>query len=131
MIRKNSVVFCIDNTGVKLVKVFQVVGSRHRRKASLGDFVWVVIKVRNLKAKNMQSEKQLWRFRRGSIHRAIVVNVKSWIDRRDLTKIKWYRNAIVLVDKKKVPFGTRILSPISKEIIKKYPALGSISDNVI
>jgi ribosomal protein L14 len=39
MIRKNSVVSVVDNTGVKLVKVFQVVGSRHRRKANLGDFV--------------------------------------------------------------------------------------------
>jgi ribosomal protein L14 len=59
MIRKDSVVYCVDNTGVKLVKVFQVIGSRHRRKANLGDFVLVVIRARNLKAKNMQSEKQL------------------------------------------------------------------------
>jgi len=77
MIRKGSVVYCVDNTGVKLVKVFQVIGSRHRRKANLGDFVLVVIRARNLKAKNMKSEKQLWRFRRGSVHRAIVINVNS------------------------------------------------------
>ena len=59
MIRKGSVVYCVDNTGVKLVKVFQVIGSRHRRKANLGDFVLIIIRARNLKAKNMKSEKQL------------------------------------------------------------------------
>ena len=45
MIRKNSVVSCIDNTGAKLVKVFQVVGSRHRRKANLGYFIWISDKI--------------------------------------------------------------------------------------
>lgn len=59
MIRKNSIAYCIDNTGVKLVMVFQVIGNRHTRKANIGDFVWCVVRARNLKAKNMQNEKQL------------------------------------------------------------------------
>jgi len=77
MLRKNSKVYCKDNTGVKLVKVFQVAGSRHRRKANLGDMVLVVIKARNLKSKNMKNARQLRRFRRGSVHRALIVNVNS------------------------------------------------------
>lgn len=131
MIRKNSVVYCVDNTGVKLVKVFQVIGSRHRRKANLGDFVLVVIRARNLKAKNMQSEKQLWRFRRGSVHRALVVNVNTWYYRPIGIYIRWTQNAIVLVDRHKTPIGSRIYATLTKEFFTKFPALGSICDNVI
>jgi ribosomal protein L14 len=77
MIRHNSVVFCKDNTGVKLVRVFQVVGGKHKRKANIGDRVLVVVQARNLKAKNMKNERQLVRFRRGSVHRALVVNINT------------------------------------------------------
>jgi ribosomal protein L14 len=77
MIRHGSVVYCKDNTGVKLVRVIQVVGGRHKRKANIGDRVLVVIQARNLRAKNLQNERQLLRFRRGSVHRALVVNVKT------------------------------------------------------
>jgi ribosomal protein L14 len=131
MIRKGSVVYCVDNTGVKLVKVFQVIGSRHRRKANLGDFVLIIIRARNLKAKNMKSEKQLWRFRRGSVHRAIVVNVNSWHYRSIGIYIRWTQNAVILVDRKKTPLGSRINATLTKEFLTTFPAIGSICDNIV
>jgi len=131
MIRKNSVVECIDNTGVKLVKVFQVVGSRHRRKANLGDFVWVSIVARNLKAKNMQNEKQLWRFRRGSVHKGIIVQVKSWYKRRNCTYIAWNRNAVILVDRNKIPLGSKVVQGIPIEVINKYPGIGQVCEWIV
>lgn len=131
MIRKNSVVYCIDNTGVKLVKVFQVVGCRHRRKANLGDFVWVSVVARNLKAKNMWNEKQLWRFRRGSVHKAIIVQTRSWYHRRNRTYIRWDRNAAILVDKNKIPLGSKVIQGIPYEVINKYPALGQVCEWIV
>jgi len=131
MLRKGSVVYCVDNTGVKLVKVFQVIGKRHRRKANLGDFVLVIIRARNLKAKNMKSEKQLWRFRRGSVHRAIVINVNSWYYRPIGIYIRWTQNAVVLVDRKKTPLGSRINATLTKEFLTRFPGIGSICDNIV
>jgi len=131
MLRKNSKVYCKDNTGVKLVKVFQVAGSRHRRKANLGDMVLVVVRARNLKANNLKNSRQLWRFRRGSVHRALVVNVSSWYYRSIGIYIRWTENAVVLVDKKKTPLGTKIYAILTKEFMTKYPALGSICHKII
>lgn len=131
MIRKNSVVTCVDNTGVKLVKVFQVVGCRHRRKANIGDFVWVSVVARNLKAKNMQNEKQMWRFRRGAVHKAIIVQTSSWYQRRNRTFICWDRNAVILVDKNKVPLGSRVVQGIPSEVVSLYPTLGQVCEWIV
>jgi large subunit ribosomal protein L14 len=131
MIRKNSVVSCVDNTGVKLVKVFQVVGCRHTRKANLADFVWISVVARNLKSKNMQNDKQLWRFRRGSVHKAIIVQTKNWYERRNKTFIRWDVNAVILVDKKKVPLGTKVVQGIPSEVINLYPAVGQVCEWIV
>jgi len=131
MLRKNSSVYCKDNTGVKLVKIFQVAGSRHRRKANLGDTVLVVVRARNLKAKNLKNARQLRRFRRGSVHRALVVNVNNWFYRSIGIYIRWTENAIILVDKNKTPLGTKIYATLTKEFMDKYPALGSICHSII
>ena len=131
MIRKNSVVTCVDNTGVKLVKVFQVVGCRHRRKVNLCDFVWVSVVARNLKSKNMQNEKQSWRFRRGSVHKAVIVQTRSWYHRRNRTYIRWDVNSVILVDKNKVPLGTKVVQGIPSEAINQYPALGQVCEWIV
>jgi len=44
MIRIGSIVYCIDNTGVVMVKIFQVIGNRVKREATLGSKVLVVVK---------------------------------------------------------------------------------------
>jgi large subunit ribosomal protein L14 len=131
MIRYGSIVHCIDNTGVKLVKVFQILGKRHKRKTNLFDFIWIIVKARNLKAKNLKESRQRWRFRKGSMHRAIVVQTKQNFQRKNKMYISWNRNCVVLVDKYRVPLGTKILQAIPTEITKKYPAIGAICQWVI
>jgi len=131
MVRHGSVIFCRDNTGVKLVRVFNVVGGRHKRKANLGDRVLVAVQARNLKAKNMKNERQLLRFRKGSVHRAIVINIKTWYYRPVGIYIRWSHNAVILVDKYDTPLGSKINATITKEFMWKYPALGSIISNIV
>jgi hypothetical protein len=43
-----------SNIGVKLVEIFQVAGCRHRRKANFCNIMLVIIKARNLRAKNLE-----------------------------------------------------------------------------
>ena len=58
MVMVNSAILCIDNTGVKLVKVIKWLVCRHRRKANLEDFIWILYK---MKMKDL--EKQLLNLR--------------------------------------------------------------------
>ena len=76
----------------------------------------------------MQEERQMKRFRRGSVHRGVVVQTRAVFIRRNRTHIAWDRNAVVLVDKKKVPLGGKIIQGIPIEIVKKYPSIGSICE---
>lgn len=131
MVRNGSVIYCKDNTGVKLVRVIQVVGGRRKRKAKLGDRVLVAVHARNLKAKNLKNERQLIRFRRGSVHRAIVINVKKWYFRPIGIHVRWDHNAVILVDKYDTPLGSKIQAAVIKEFMWRYPALGSIIHEII
>jgi len=79
MIRIGSIVYCIDNTGVVMVKIFQVIGNRVKREATLGSKVLVVVKRINLKSKALKDARKKNKFRRGSVHRAVIVNVKQKI----------------------------------------------------
>lgn len=127
MLQIQSYAYCVDNTGVRLVKVFQVVGASARRQATLGDMVWVVVKaIDTKKGIFLRDEKRKWKFRRGSVHKAVVVQVKQKIRRRDLSYIWFRRNSVVLVNRAGIPLGNRIKTPVPIEVANKYPGIGSI-----
>jgi len=44
MIKMNSYVRCVDNTGVADVKIIQVFGNTNKREAKYGDKVFIVVK---------------------------------------------------------------------------------------
>jgi len=87
MIKMGTYIYCVDNTGVVIVKVFQVIGNRFTRVATLGTKVLVVVKGVNVRAKSLQDEKKKHKFRRGSVHRAVIVQMKKKFRRRDLSYI--------------------------------------------
>jgi len=130
MLRSNSIVSCVDNTGVKFCKVFAIIGRQHRRNVCLLDRVWVVIVARNLNAKNMRTEKNRWRFRRGSCHRGLIISIKVAVKRKNSTYYWNNNNALVLTDRKVIPFGSKILWPVASEVIEKFPSIGTITYNV-
>jgi len=77
MIKMNSYVYCVDNTGVAYAKVFQILGNKYKRVASYGDMVWVIVKSWDRSSGTLEDDKLKKRFRRGSIHRAIIVHTKK------------------------------------------------------
>jgi len=72
-----SIVNCIDNTGVVRVKIIKVFGHSNKRQAKIGDRVSIVISLLNLNTKNMKDLRKRHRFRRGSIHKGVVVQTKQ------------------------------------------------------
>ena len=126
-----SIVNCIDNTGVIRVKIIKVFGHTNKRRAMIGDRVSLVISAINLNTKNMKDQRKRHRFRKGSIHKGIVVQTKQRFFRWNKTWIKFTKNAIVLVDKKNIPFGKKIKGVITLEVANKYPKVASISTRVV
>ena len=57
--------------------------------------------------------------KKGTVHKAIVVRTKYSIHRNDGSKVKFDKNAAVLIDDKGEPIGTRIFGPVTRELRTK------------
>jgi len=80
-----SIVNCIDNTGVVYVKIIKVFGHSNKRVAKIGDRVSLVISSINLNTKSMKDNRRRYRLRRGTIHKGIVVQTKQRFHRLNKT----------------------------------------------
>jgi ribosomal protein L14 len=85
MVRIGSYAYCIDTTGVHLVKIFQVFGASYKRHANLGDVVYVVVRGVDTTAHYLKDDRTKFKFRKGSVHRAIVVHVREKVRRYNRT----------------------------------------------
>lgn len=85
MIYINSHVFCVDNTGVYRVKVISIYGNKRRRVAKIGDMVYVVVKSWDRSSGTLVEDKLKKKYKKGSLHRAIVVHTKKKIRRENYT----------------------------------------------
>lgn len=95
-----------DNTGAKLVQCFKVLGGSHRRYAHIGDVV--VVSVKQSTPKAIAKKK--------SIQKAVIVRTKNTIRRKDGSAIRFDENAVVIIDEKGEPKGTRVFGPIAREL---------------
>jgi len=95
-----------DNTGAKRVECIKVLGGSKRRYAAIGDSIVVSVKdaIPNGKVK------------KGSVQKAIVVRTKYPTYRYDGSSVKFDTNAVVIVDEKGEPIGTRIFGPVTREL---------------
>ncbi|STQ85356.1 50S ribosomal protein L14 [Helicobacter muridarum] len=95
-----------DNSGAKEVMCIKVLGGSHRRYASVGDVIIVSVKkaIPNGKVKKHQ------------VLKAVVVRTKREIHRENGSLVRFDDNAVVLLDAKREPVGTRIFGPVSREI---------------
>jgi len=132
MTRVGTKVRCFDNTGVIAVNIFKKFGGGMVvNKASYADMVYVSVVGLNTKAKNLQEEKQRIRFRKGSIHKAVIIHMAERFKRYDSTSIWFKKDAVVLVDSKGMPLGRKIKTIIPKEVADIYPQIASVALRVI
>ena len=122
MIQVQTELNVADNTGAKIVECIKVLGGSKRRYASIGDNIVVSIKeaIPNGKVK------------KGTVHRAVVVRTKQAIFRNDGSKVKFDKNAAVIIDDKGEPLGTRIFGPVTRELrIKGQTKIISLAPEVL
>jgi len=110
-----------DNTGVKNVFCFQVLGGK-KRYATVGDII-----VASVKEKDAGSN-----LKKGEVVRAVVVRVKKELRRNDGTYIRFDKNSVVLIDKTNNPIGTRIFGPVPRELREKnFTKIVSLAPEVV
>ena len=106
MIYKQTRLKIVDNSGAKIIKVFQLLKYPSSQNYSQsGDLV--LGSIVSYKVNKKVSKKQ--------IYRVLIVTSKKNIHRNNGICIKFDENRGVLVDENK-SLGTRIFGPVSKEI---------------
>lgn len=106
MIQQESIVDVADNSGAKKVMCIKVLGGSKKNIASVGDVVVAVVKDALPNA----------RVKKGQIFKAVLVRVKSNYLRDDGSYITFDKNAVVLIDNKGEPIGTRVFGPVMREL---------------
>ncbi len=97
-----------DNTGAKSARMIRRLG-QNKKTASIGDII-----VANVKESTPDAS-----VKKGSVVRAVVVRTKAPIRRRDGSYLRFDSNAIVILDEKNNPRGTRIFGPVARELRQK------------
>ena len=123
MIQTETLVKITDNAGGTVGKVFKILGSAHKRYASLGEMVIISVKV-------AQPRKAI---KKKDVCQAVVVRTRSAYRRKDGSYIRFDDNAVVILEKgKKDPKAGRIFGPIPRELAEKgFQKIISLAPEVI
>lgn len=137
MIQMQTMVDVADNTGAKVAQVFNVykgssagVGKRRIRNAKIGDIVMVAVKkaLPNSDFTGGSDRKDRSKRRKA---KAVVVRTRMPLRRADGSYVRFDSNAVVLLDEKMEPRGTRIFGPVARELREKFMKIISLAEEVV
>lgn len=122
MIQEETLVTVADNSGAKQAKCFKVLGGTRRRYAHVGDVVVCAVK----------QAIPGGAVKKGDVVKAVVVRTAKERRRRDGTYIRFDENAVVIINEKREPVGTRIFGPVARELRdKKFMKIVSLAPEVV
>ena len=122
MIQQESRVKVADNTGARELLCIRVLGGSSRRYAGVGDVIVGAVKDANPGGS----------VKKGEVVRAVVVRTKKASRRQDGSYIRFDDNACVIIDDNKLPRGTRIFGPVTRELrAKNYMKIISLAPEVL
>jgi large subunit ribosomal protein L14 len=138
MIQMQTMVDVCDNTGAKTAQVFNVykgnsagVGKRRLTRARIGDIVMVAVK-RSLPNSDFSGGSDRKERSKKRKARAVVVRMKSPTRRSDGSYVRFDSNAVVLLDEKDEPRGTRIFGPVARELREmNFMKIISLAEEVV
>jgi large subunit ribosomal protein L14 len=106
MIQMQSMLEAADNSGARRLMCIKVLGGSKRRYAGIGDIIKVSIKEAIPRSK----------VKKGDVYDAVVVRTKKGVRRPDGSLVRFDGNAVVLLNPKLEPIGTRIFGPVTREL---------------
>lgn len=118
MIQQESLLQVADNSGAKTVKCIKVLGGYKKKSAKLGEII--ITSVQELRNKSKITSK----VKKGEIYKAFIVRTKKPFKKKDGSimfnnKKTRKNNAVVLINKKGNPIGTRITEPLPFKLKKR------------
>nr|YP_001315120.1 ribosomal protein L14 [Chlorokybus atmophyticus]ABO15109.1 ribosomal protein L14 [Chlorokybus atmophyticus] len=115
-----------DNSSAKLVKCIKVLGrGNNRNPAFIGDTI--VVSLKAVTAKRPRSK-----INQGEVHKAVIVEMKKKLSRKDGNYLQFNRNAGILINSQMLPIGTRVLGIVTYELRRKgYFKILSLSPIVV
>jgi len=122
MIQLRSILDVADNTGARKASMIGVLFQKGKPIANVGDIINVNIKEAYPNAA----------VKKGEVAKAVIVRSRQPIRRKDGTVLRFDRNAVVLIDDKFNPRGTRVFGPVARELRdKKFTKIISLAPEVI
>jgi len=111
-----------DNSGAKEVQCIKVLGGSKRRYAGIGDIIKVSVKQAIPRGK----------VKKGEVYNAVIVRTKKGVRRSDGSLIRFDGNAVVMLNSKLEPIGTRIFGPVTRELRSgKFMKIISLAPEVL
>jgi len=125
MLFPKSFLKVVDNSGAKYarcLKVLRTTSSYGRKNyAGVGDLVLVSVRFCIPRKK----------VKKGDMFTGLVVRTKCFV-KRSSGSLWLMENAVILLDKKMQPLGTRMFGPVAREVrVKKYNKLSTIAKFVV
>jgi len=123
MIQMGTILSVADNSGAKKVFCIRLRGGSHAgRYAGLGDVITCSVKEAAPHG-NVKKHK---------VVKAVVVRCRKETRRKDGSYIRFDNNAVVLIDDKSEPVGTRVFGPVGRELReKRFMKIVSLAPEVI
>ncbi len=109
MVRMRSILDVADNTGARKASMIGVLGRGNRRYADVGDIITCNVKEASPDAIVKNHE----------VVKGVIVRTAFPLTRPDGTRLRFDRNAVVIIDDQKNPRGTRIFGPVARELRDK------------
>ena len=106
MVRMRSILDVADNTGPRKALMIGVLGRGNRRYADVGDIITCNVKEASPDAIVKNHE----------VVKGVIVRTAFPLTRPDGTRLRFDRNAVVIIDDQKNPRGTRIFGPVAREL---------------
>lgn len=122
MIQVETKLRVADNTGAREIMCIKVLGGSKRRYARVGDIITASVKVATPNGTVKKKE----------VVQAVVVRTRNKIVRKDGSTVAFDENAAVIIDAAKLPRGTRIFGPVTRELREKgYMKIVSLAPEVL
>jgi large subunit ribosomal protein L14 len=106
MLQERSIIKVADNSGARIVRCFRVLGGSRKRYAHIGDVLIA----------SVQTAEPRKALKKKDIVKCLVVRTRQPLRRVDGTQLRFDENAVVIIDEKREPKGTRIFGPLPREL---------------
>ncbi|MBV36169.1 MAG: 50S ribosomal protein L14 [Rickettsiales bacterium] len=110
MVQNETILKCVDNSGALTVRCIRILGKAPRCIGFPGDMVIVSIKTYRPHRK----------VKKGEIYNAVLVRIGDRITRSGHIITNCTSCGVVLLNKRALPLGSRVLGPVMKELRYKY-----------